>query len=415
MRPPLDGRARDPDSAARPLRGRRLLFVINEAYFLLSHRLATAEAARDAGLDVHVAAPPDHVWAPDGFEVSQLANAGFTYHAIPLSRRGTNPLAELRTLAALIFLYRNLRPDVVHLVTIKPNLYGGIAARITSVPAVVYAVTGLGHVFSAHGPVALLIRAVVSMVMRVSFGHRNAQVVFQNAADRKNLVDLGVVRPDRSLVIGGAGVDLAHFRLLRGPPGIPLVVLAARLIWEKGIQEFVDAARQLRSQGVVARFALVGRTHSSNPRAVPEAQLLAWRSEGLIEWWGFREDMAGVLSEAAVVCLPSKYGEGVPKILLEAAACGRAVVTTNIPGCADAVVDGVTGLIVPAGDAAALAEALRALVVDPSRRAAMGIAARARAEAGYDQRAVAAQTLSVYSSLLASSGRSRMRPQESTY
>jgi glycosyltransferase involved in cell wall biosynthesis len=205
-------------------------------------------------------------------------------------------------------------------------------------------------------------------------------------------------------LIRGSGVDLALFHPAPEPQGDPVVILPSRLIWEKGIQEFVDAARQLRERGGQGRFVIVGNTHPSNPRAVPEAVLEAWVREGVIEWWGRREDMPEVMRQCHIVCLPSKYGEGVPKVLLEAAAAGRPVVTTNTPGCREVVEDGMEGLLVPPGDAPALAEALQRLIETPTERHAMGRLARSKAEAQFAIGAVVQATLAIYRKLQSTDG-----------
>jgi len=376
-----------------------LLFVVNEAYFFVSHRLPIALEAQRQGYDVHIAAPADNVWAPENYSVTELTKLGLTFHEIPISRRGTKPMQELQTFLALLRLYRRLRPDIVHHLTIKPNIYGGVAARLTGVPSVVYAITGLGQMFVAtEGPLRFL-RPIVLSLMRVAFGHGNARVIVQNTSDRAFLVDNGVVDMDATVLIQGSGVDLALFHPTPEPEGAPMVILPSRLIWEKGIQEFVDAARQLRNEGVVARFALVGNTHPSNPRAVPEETLRGWAEEGVVEWWGRREDMPQVMADCHIVCLPSKYGEGVPKVLLEAAAAGRPVAATDTPACREVVEDGVEGLLVPAADSSALAAALRRLIESPVERKTMGRSARSKAEASFAIISIVQTTLGLYSDL----------------
>jgi len=377
-----------------------LLFVVNEAYFFVSHRLPIALEARRKGYDVHIAAPGDNVWAPKDYSVAELEAHGLTFHEIPISRRGTQPIQELRTFLALFGLYRRLRPDIVHHLTIKPNLYGGIAARLAGVPSVVYAITGLGQMFvSTRGPLRL-IRPMVLSLMCLAFGHRNARVIVQNASDRAFLIDNGVAPMKATVLIQGSGVDLARFKPAPEPAGEPVVILPSRLIWEKGIQEFVDAAKRLRGEGVAARFALIGNTHPSNPRAVPEETLRGWADAGIVEWWGRREDMPEVMAQSHIVCLPSKYGEGVPKVLLEAAAAGRAIVATDTPGCREVIDDGAEGLLVPPGDSVALAAALRRLIEQPDERKAMGAAGRARATKDLDIEQVVARTLEIYGELL---------------
>lgn len=376
-----------------------LLFVVNEAYFFASHRLPIALAAQGQGYDVHIAAPNDNVWAPADYSVDELTKLGLTFHEIPMSRRGTQLWGELMTFMNLLELYRRLRPDIVHHLTIKPNLYGGVAARLVGLPSVVYAITGLGQMFVATQGAMRVIRPVVLALMRLAFGHGNARVIVQNISDRDFLINNGVVTLDQTVLIQGSGVDLTLFKPRPEPDGDPLVILPSRLIWEKGIQEFVDAAKLLRGRGVAARFALVGNTHPSNPRAVPEETLRGWAADGIVEWWGRREDMPDVMAQCHIVCQPSKYGEGVPKVLLEAAAAGRPVVATDTAGCREVVDDGVEGLLVPAGNAHALAAALRRLIQAPDARKAMGLVARTRAEAGFGILSVVQTTLNIYSDL----------------
>ncbi|MBX3196823.1 MAG: glycosyltransferase family 4 protein [Labilithrix sp.] len=367
----------------------RLVLVVNDAAFFLSHRLPIALGARDAGFDVHVATPQDDAAA-------RIEALGLPFHAIPLSRRGTSPADELRTIRALIALYRELTPDIVHHVTAKPILYGGIAARIARVPAVVHAVSGLGHVFISEHPRARLIRQAIRATYRVVTSHPNCAVIFQNDDDRRTFGR--AIRTSRIVMIRGSGVDLGQFRRTPLPDGPPLVVLPSRMLWDKGVGEFVEAARILKRQGVGARFALVGGIDPGNPAAVPAKRIDRWVAEGAVEWWGLRDDMPAVLARASLVCLPS-YREGMPKVLLEACAAGRPIVTTDVPGCRDVVAGGDHGVLVPARDAAALARAIGNLVDD---RAALERMATAAAEAAraFAIDEVLAQTLALYRLLM---------------
>ncbi len=378
----------------------KLLYIVNESYFFMSHRLPIARAAHAAGYQVHVAAPEDHVWAPEGFTVQALRDAGFAFHPIPLSRRGTNPWQEARTLIALWRLIRGLRPELVHLLTIKPLLYGGLAARLLGVPGVVAAVTGLGQVFVSSGATAGLLRRLAVMAYRVATGHPNGRVIVQNAGDMETLARSGAVKPERMVLIRGSGVSLSAFAPSPEPDGPPLVILPARMIWEKGVAEFVEAARLLRARGVEARFALVGDSKASNPRAVPQPTLEKWSREEGVEWWGRRTDMARVFAGAHIVCLPSTYGEGVPKVLIEAAACGRPIVACDIPGCREITHQGENGLLVPPGDTEALAAALARLIENSDLRRRFGARGRELVEAGFSEDRVVRATLEVYRALL---------------
>jgi len=377
----------------------RVLYVVNEAYFFVSHRLPLAKAAIEAGYEVHLAAPEDHVWAPAGFSVNEIRDAGLIVHPLSLSRRGMNPIQELVTIANLFRLYRRLRPQLVHHVTPKPVLYGGILARLLGVPAMVSAYPGLGQIFVAKGVRAALFRRLVVLGYRIATAHANARIIVQNPEDAATLIRLGAVAAARVVLIAGAGVSLTEFTPGLEVDGPPLVILPARMIWEKGVSTFVEAARRLCERGVEARFALVGNTHPSNPSAVPEGQLKAWSEQGVVEWWGRRDDMPQVFKACHIVCLPSTYGEGIPKVLLEAAAAGRPIVATDIPGCREVVRPSVNGMLVPSGDVEGLADALARLIADRNLRQRMGRESRAHAEAKFSDREVVRQTLDIYQAL----------------
>jgi glycosyltransferase involved in cell wall biosynthesis len=374
----------------------RLLFVVNESYFFLTHRLALAKAAQKAGYEVHVAAPSDHVWAPNGFSIEELRSAGFEFHEIPLSRRGKNPLQDLATLIALIRLFYLLKPDVLHLLTIKPVVYGGIASRIAGLRAVVSTITGLGQVFIAKGVLASVLRWLVIRLYRLATNQKNARIIVQNRGDQHTIISTGAVARDKIHLIRGSGVAMDIFRYSLDKAVSPVVILPSRLIWEKGVGIFADAAKILKEEGINARFALVGDTQSSNPRAVPAATIEGWVGSGVLEWWGRRTDMPEVYREASIVCLPSMYGEGVPKVLIEASASGRAIVTSDNPGCTEIVDDGVNGLVVPTNDPEALAVALKRLIQNTEERQTMGQRGREIVVSGFSEDQVTRETLGVY-------------------
>lgn len=367
----------------------RLLLVINDAAFFLSHRLPLALGARAAGFDVHIATPRDE-------SSKKIEAAGLPFHAIPMSRRGTSPTGELLAITALASLYRRLAPDVVHHVTAKPILYGGIAARLTRVPAVVHAVTGLGYVFISTEQRARLLRAAIRATYRVATSHPNCAVIFQNEDDQRVLGE--AIRARECVLIRGSGVDLDRFRARPLPDGVPVVVLPARLLWDKGVGELVEAARLLTKRKVPVRVALVGGLDPNNPAGVSRAQLEAWVAEGVVEWWGMRTDMPEVLASATVVCLPS-YREGIPKSLLEACAVGRPIVTTDVPGCRDAVADGGCAVLVPPRDAGALATAIEELLADRDAMVRMSASATQHARA-FAVEAVVESTIDIYRRLL---------------
>lgn len=370
----------------------RLLLVVNNPAFFLSHRLPVALAAQQSGFEVHVA-------TMDGPSVSQVHQHGFIHHIIPLSRSGKNPLQELRSIFTLWQLCRRVRPDVLHAVTIKPVLYGGIAARLARVPAYVAAVSGLGYLFVRQQGAIDIPRLAATLLYKLALGHSNSRVIFQNADDRQTLQDAGVVRPGQSVLIRGSGVDLDLFRYVPEAPGPIVALCVARLLADKGIHEFVEAAGISRRQGLDIRWVLAGSPDPGNPAHVPEHEIRAWHEDGVIEWLGERSDIAQLYQQAHIAVLPS-YREGLPKSLVEAAASGRAIVTTDVPGCRDAIEPGSSGVLVPAQDAAALAAAVQELAEDSARRIAMGRAGRELAEREFDIHTIVKKQLDVYASLM---------------
>lgn len=372
---------------SRPL----LLFVVNDVGYFISHRLPIAEGARASGYDVQIACTGDG---------TALRALGFVHHRVPIGRGTVGPLGELRALLALVLLFRRLRPTLVHLVTLKPVLYGGIAARLVGVPAVVSAVAGLGFLFiGAGGAKTTLIRKLIVPLFRLALGHGNQRIVFQNRADLEQLVATTGCDRRKALVIRGSGVDLRVYRCLPERDEVPTVAMASRLLRDKGVLEFVEAARVLRQRGVCARFWLIGAPDPANPASVTEQEVEAWRREAVVECLGFRKDISDLYSRSHVVTLPS-YREGLPKSLVEAAACGRAVVTTDVPGCRDAIEPGVTGLLVPPRDALALADALQSLIENAGLRRLLGRAGRELAEREFGIEKIVAEHLSAYKSLL---------------
>jgi len=368
--------------------GRRLLYVVNNPAFFLSHRLPIALAAKDAGYDVHVATMP-------GDASADIISRGLQHHEIPMSRSGKNPLQEAATLFSLWRLYRRLRPDVVHAVTIKPVLYGGIAARLARVPAYVAAVSGLGFIFMRERSGFDFLKWSALKLYRLALGHRNSRVIFQNTSDRDVLLRAGVVRQRQVELIRGSGVDLDHFVAVPEPEGPIVAVMVARLLADKGVREFVEAARLTSERKHVLRWVLAGSLDSGNPAGITAHELQQWRDEGVVEYIGEQSDVAGLYARSHIAVLPS-YREGLPKSLVEAAACGRAVVTTDVPGCRDAIEADQTGLLVPPRDARALAFAVQRLADDPALRQKLGEQGRQLAERAFDIRQVVQRHLEIY-------------------
>ncbi len=362
----------------------KLLFVVTEDWYFVSHRLPLAVAAKAAGFDVAVA-------TREGQQTEVIRNAGIRLIPFSLSRRGGNPLREV---LALWRLYRREQPDLVHHVALKPVMFGALAAWLARVPAQVNAVAGLGWLFTSSRGIVRLVRPALRWMLASLLNQPHSLTIVQNPED-KALLEHSGVSAARLRLIRGAGVDVQVFYPVSPPPESVCIVLVARMLWDKGVGEFVEAARRLTEAGVNARFILVGDPDPANPASVPESTLHSWQGQHGVEWWGRREDMPAVLQAAHIACLPS-FGEGLPKSLLEAAACGLPIVTTDAPGCREIVRDGVNGLLVPVRDAPALAAALRKLVDNPALRRQMGGQSRVRAVSEFGLEAVIMQTLAVY-------------------
>jgi len=370
----------------------KLLFVVNVDWFFLSHRLPIALHAMQQGYQVHIATGLTD-------KQDELERHGLVVHPLVLERSSAGLGNAGRTMVQLWKIFRTVQPDVVHLVTIKPVLLGGIVARLVGVSSVVAAVSGLGFVFTARGARATVRRWLVGALYRLALGHRNVKVIFQNADDLSSLGKVASLPDANVTMIRGSGVDLARYVHVPLPGGVPVVTMAARLLADKGVLEFVQAARLLRHRGCSARFVLVGTVDTGNPSSFKDSDISAWELDGVVEWWGHRTDMPQVLAESQVVVLPS-YREGLPKVLIEAAACGRAVVTTDVPGCRDAIDPGVTGVLVPVRDVVALADAIEDLVNNPLRCQVMGEAGMVLAEKAFDVRQVVDKHMQIYWDLI---------------
>jgi glycosyltransferase involved in cell wall biosynthesis len=352
-----------------------------------------ARAARDAGFAVAVACRA-------GLHRARLEAEGF--RVLPLRhlrRESLNPWTEARAVAELTALYRRERPVLVHHVAMKPVLYGALAARLAGVPAVVNALAGMGFVFTATSAKARVLRPAILAAFRLLLNRPGSRVLVQNADDRALFVDRGLVPADRVALIPGSGVDTDAFIPMPEPPCPPVALCVARLLWDKGIGELVEAARLLRERGVALRIRVAGDPDPANPRTIPEQTIQAWTAEGLVEFLGRRDDIAALTAASHIAVLPS-YREGMPKSLLEAAACGRPLVTTDVPGCRALVEDTVNGLLVPVQDALALANALERLALDAPLRQRLGQKARRQAEEIYSERAIGHAVVDLYRSLL---------------
>lgn len=367
----------------------KILFFVTEDWFVFSHWLPLIAGAKDAGFEVVVVTRTNK-------HVGKILQYGVRVIPFEISRRGSNIFREFKTILRLIEIYRKERPDIVHHVAMKPMLYGSLVSHLTRVPYTVNWVAGMGWLFVSNNLQAKILQIVVRKVLGMLL--RGTSVIVENKDDQAIIVNTGVA--DQLIhLVRGAGVDTLLYTPTPELDGVLLVVLPARMLWDKGVGEFVEAATQLKRRGVNARFVLAGEPDTENPASVPEHQLIAWQNEGVVEWWGRREDMPQVLAQSHIVCLPS-YREGLPKALLEAASSGRPIVTTDVPGCREIVCDGDNGFLVEARNSTALADALAQLLVDPELRERMGRRGRERVLSEFSQERIVAQVLALYRGVL---------------
>ena len=375
----------------------RILLFANTEWYLYNFRRSLAQALREAGHEVLLVSPPGHYG-------EKLQALGFRWVPAPMARRSLNALAEVRLIVWLWWFLRAEQIDLAHGFTIKCAVYCSLAARLAGSRPWVGAVAGLGYVFSSQELQARLLRPLVRAVMRVSLGHPSGRVILQNPDDMALFVKEGLVPPAQLRLIASSGVNCTRFCPAEKPKTDLRVLLPARLLWDKGVGEFVEAARQLKRVGrldgpMPIRLLLAGEPDPGNPAAVPAEQIREWEAEGLLQWLGHVESMPECLQSVDAVALPTAYGEGVPKALIEAAACGLPLITTDAPGCREVVTHEQEGLLIPVRDATALADAILRLADNPELCERFGKAARDKVVSLFDEGRVIERTMAVYAEL----------------
>jgi glycosyltransferase involved in cell wall biosynthesis len=367
---------------------KKILFLVNVDWFFISHRLPIALKAIESGYEVHLA-------CKFSSEISLIQDHGIKCHEIPFTRSSSNPLNALLLLIKVFLILQKLKPNILHAITIKPILLGGIAARMLNIHSVVYAISGLGYIFTAKGCLARIRKKFIGFVYSIALKHQNSCIIFQNTSDQEELLHLSKFKKRQSVIIPGSGVDLQDYYVSPLPTSQPVALMASRLLKDKGVYEFVQASSIVKSKEKNIKFVLVGSPDLANPSSVDLSEINQWVDEGLIEYWGQQTDMPEIFSKSSIVVLPS-YREGLPKVLIEAAASGRAVITTDVPGCRDAILHQKTGLLVEIYNPKDLADKILFLAGDIEKCLNMGLAGRKLAEQKFSEDIIIKQHFEVY-------------------
>lgn len=371
----------------------KILFLITEDWFFCLHRLPLARMLRDQGWEIMVA-------TREVAHGDSIRQEGFTLLPINWVRHSLNPLRGLMEISKILLIYRQQQPDLIHHIAIKPCIYGGIASLFHKKTPIINNLAGLGVAFTRSGLTARVLRKGLGLAFKYLFNRTESQTIVENPDDQTVLIHQAGVCADTITLTQGVGVDITHFTPTPEPTGIPVITLASRMIKPKGVEDLIAAARILKHRKIEVHIDLLGLPDPDNPASIAEHDLKQWQAEGLIRWLGHQTHMAKIWQQSNIAILPSYYREGVPRSLLEAAACGRAIITTDIPGCRELVSCGNNGLLVPPHNPVAIADAIETLISDPATRKKMGENGRHTVEHFFSEQQVLTQMQTVYAQLL---------------
>tara|TARA_Y100001968_G_C19454442_1_gene771574 strand:- start:14347 stop:15480 length:1134 start_codon:yes stop_codon:yes gene_type:complete len=352
---------------------KKILFIVNVDWFFISHRLPIAIAAKEIGLEVHIAT----VFTK---HKEELINYGFFLHSLDINRRSQNPISFIINILSLRSLLIKIKPNIVHLITIKPIILGSIALKFLRPIPVVASISGLGYVFTSVSRFSKIREFIIKKLYKYSFSNSQMTVIVQNLTDKEDVIKFTNLPKSKIILIPGSGVDLDIYYKLNKELSVPVVLFASRLLSSKGIYDFIEASNLVKTRSV---FAIAGKIDLDHNDSISQFELDTWISQKKIEYWGFSSNMPDIINRSTIVVLPS-FREGLPKILIEAASCGKAVITTNVPGCKDAIIDNVTGILIPKKDPVSLAKAIDKLLLDKDLCVRMGEKGRALAESKFN-------------------------------
>lgn len=373
----------------------KILYIVNNADFFISHRLPIALAAKNEGYEIHIAAPLNNASKPLFLKI------GFNFHEIYLEQYSLNLIKEFRAIYSINTLLLKLRPDLIHLITIKPIFYGAMFSSILGIPSIIVSFTGLGHIHSSKNLKMKILCKLIFTFFHFIFNRSNLCVIFQNPDDQRFFLKNKIIKKNQSCLIKGSGVDINKFNITKKEPrGALIVMMASRMLWSKGLLDFIEASKKFKERETNVRFVLIGKPESNLSYGANLKTLKEFHKNGVVEWWGYKDDMHKIINQAHIFCLPSKYGEGVPKVLIEAAACGKPLVASNIAGCREIVVDGLNGYLFEPGNVESIINSLEPLILSSRLRQKMGLKSRAIAVSEFSVSFVINKTIEKYKKYL---------------
>ena len=374
---------------------KKILIIVNELDYFISHRLNIALEAKREGYEVNVCYGENK-----STNLNLNIKKNFNFFYVPIKRGNLNPIHEIRSIYKIYYLIKKIKPTLIHLVTLKPCLYGGLASYFQKNNAILFALPGLGTVYNSDKKIFIIIKNLINLLFKVIFKKNNCYLILQNNNDKKYLIKKKIIDKSKIKIIKGSGVNLNYYKYFKENQKPIIISFISRLLIEKGISYFISAAKIIRNRtNLNIKFWVFGSLDPGNPQSVSKIDLIRWKKEGHVDFKGFTKNMRQVLRKTNIVCLPSYYREGLPKILLEAAASGRSIVTTDHPGCRDAIIPNVTGYLVPIKNSRKLADKLEFLALKKNVRLKMGKKARLYAEKSFSETFIAQQHMKLYKKL----------------
>ena len=377
------------------MRKKKILFLVNSLSFFISHRIEIAYAAKNKGYDIEVG-----YGELGNTKTSILSKKGIRCFKIPLERQSINPFKEIVSLFFIYKVFIRLKPDIVHLITIKPYLYGGIAGKLARVPCLVSAVAGLGILFDEEKWRSFFYKKLLKPLFYFALSHSNQIIIIQNQQNKKTLINWIGLDKKKFLLLPGSGVNISKFKNLSYSNKEITICFASRLLKNKGVFDFISAAKIIKNSGIKARFLIAGNLDPSNPDSLNKKDLNKIIKDKVVEYLNYQKDIPSLYARSHIICLPSFYGEGLPKALIEGAAAGRAIITTNVPGCRDSLIPNKTGLLVPKKNPQKLAKAIKYLIENPQIRIRMGKEGRKFAKKKFPVEKIISSHIKIYNDLI---------------